>query len=48
MGNFITIDPLTDDKVKLDKDEFCIVCRILDRLGYQYNVRDDAVLEVFW
>ena len=39
---------LTDDSVKLDKDEFCIVCRILDRLGYQYNVRDDGVLEVFW
>ena len=31
-----------------DKDEFCIVCRILDKLGYQYNVRDDGVLEVFW
>ena len=31
-----------------DKDEFCIVCRVLDRLGYQYNVRDDGVLEIFW
>ena len=31
-----------------DKDEFCIVCCILDKLGYQYNVRDDGVLEVFW
>ena len=31
-----------------DKDEFCIVCRILDRLGYQYNTREDGILEVFW
>ena len=31
-----------------DKDEFCIVCRILDKLGYQYNVVDDGTLEIFW
>ena len=31
-----------------DKDEFCIVCSILDRLGYKNNVRDDGTLEVFW
>ena len=31
-----------------NKDEFFIVCRILDRLNFQYNVKEDRILEVFW
>ena len=40
---FINMDFLAESE-----KEFEVVCYVLDKLGFQYRVKDNEILEIFW